>query len=102
MRSKCPQGGDVNVRIPLDWDSQFLFDDHILRNIKNGRGVILSDSVLYQDNNMKKIIDAYLETNRSSKANFAADFAKAMVKMGAIGVKIGIEGEIRRLCNATN
>ncbi|KAG7587340.1 hem peroxidase [Arabidopsis thaliana x Arabidopsis arenosa] len=102
LRSKCPQGGDVNVRIPLDWDSQFVFDDQILQNIKNGRGVILSDSVLYQDNSMKKIIDSYLETNQSSKANFAADFVKAMVKMGAIGVKIGVEGEIRRLCSATN
>ncbi|XP_010416636.1 PREDICTED: peroxidase 13 [Camelina sativa] len=103
LRSKCPRGGDVNVRIPLDWDSQFVFDDQILRNIKNGRGVILSDSVLYQDNNMKTIIDSYLETNQSSiKANFAADFTKAMVKMGAIGVKIGVQGEIRRLCNATN
>ncbi|AAC00622.1 Peroxidase 13 [Arabidopsis thaliana] len=102
LRSKCPQGGDVNVRIPLDWDSQFVFDNQIFQNIKNGRGVILSDSVLYQDNNMKKIIDSYLETNQSSKANFAADFTKAMIKMGAIGVKIGAEGEIRRLCSATN
>ncbi|KAL1208692.1 Peroxidase 13 [Cardamine amara subsp. amara] len=102
LRSKCPQGGDVNVRIPLDWDSQFVFDDQILRNIRNGRGVILSDSVLYRDNNTKRIIDSYLGTNRSSKANFATDFAKAMVKMGAIGVKIGVEGEIRRICNATN
>lgn len=79
-----------------------MFDDQILQNIKNGRGVILSDSILYQDNSMKKIIDSYLETNQSSKANFAADFVKAMVKMGAIGVKIGVEGEIRRLCSATN
>ncbi|CAH2067687.1 unnamed protein product [Thlaspi arvense] len=102
LRSKCPKGGDVNVRIPLDWGSQFVFDDQIFRNIKNGKGVILSDSVLYQDNNMKNIIDSYVASNRSSKTNFAADFGKAMVKMGAIGVKIGTEGEIRRICNATN
>ncbi|CAN8234290.1 unnamed protein product [Cochlearia groenlandica] len=102
LRSKCPQGGDINVRIALDWDSQFVFDDQILRNIRNGKGVILSDSVLYQDNNMKRVIDSYLADNSSSKADFAADFAKAMVKMGAIGVKLGGEGEIRRICNATN
>ncbi|ESQ27411.1 hypothetical protein EUTSA_v10019514mg [Eutrema salsugineum] len=102
LRSKCPQGGDVNVRIPLDWESQFVFDDQILQNIKNGKGVILSDSVLYQDNNMKKIIDSYLANNGSSKANFAVDFAEAMVKMGTIGVKVGVEGEIRHICNATN
>ncbi|CAA7013466.1 unnamed protein product [Microthlaspi erraticum] len=102
LRSKCPHGGDVNVRIPLDWESQFVFDNQIFRNIQNGKGVILSDSVLYQDNNMKRIIDSYVRTNQSSKANFAADFARSMVKMGAIGVKIGVQGEIRRICNATN
>ncbi|KFK42111.1 hypothetical protein AALP_AA2G212400 [Arabis alpina] len=102
LRSKCPQGGDVNVRLPLDWESQFVFDDQIFRNIKNGKGVILSDSVLYQDNDMKKTIDSYLANNRRSKANFATDFAKAMVKMSAIGVRVGVEGEIRRICSATN
>ncbi|CAG7893717.1 unnamed protein product [Brassica rapa] len=102
LRSKCPQGGDVNVRIPLDWESQFVFDDQIFRSIRDGKGVILSDSVLYQDNNMKQMIDSYLVTNGSSKASFVTDFAKAMVKMGSIGVKIGIKGEIRRICNATN
>ncbi|KAL0731930.1 hypothetical protein Bca4012_028024 [Brassica carinata] len=102
LRSKCSQGGDVNVRTPLDWESQFVFDNQIFRNIRNGKGVILSDSVLYQDNNMKQMIDSYMVTNGSLKASFATDFAKAMVKMGSIGVKIGIKGEIRRICNATN
>ncbi|KAG2240861.1 hypothetical protein Bca52824_097034 [Brassica carinata] len=102
LRSKCPRGGDVNVRIPLDWESQFVFDDQIFRNIRDGKGVIKSDSVLYQDNDMKNIIESYLASNESSKANFAADFAEAMAKMGAIGVKTGVQGEIRRVCNATN
>ncbi|KAJ4883973.1 heme peroxidase protein [Raphanus sativus] len=83
-------------------ESQFLFDDQIFRNIRDGKGVIKSDSVLYQDNDMKNIIDSYLARNESSEANFAADFAEAVVKMGAIGVKTNVEGEIRRICNATN
>ena len=113
LRSKCPKGGDVNVRIPLDWESQFVFDEQIFRNIRDGKGVIKSDSVLYQDNDMKNIIESYLASNESSEANFAADFAEAMVKiaadfaeamvkMGAIGVKTGVKGEVRRICNATN
>lgn len=102
LRSKCPRGGDVNLRISLDWESQFVFDDQIFRNIRDGKGVIKSDSVLYQDNDMKNIIESYLASNESSEADFAADFAEAVVKMGAIGVKTGVEGEIRRICNATN
>ncbi|KAL0808008.1 hypothetical protein Bca101_100500 [Brassica carinata] len=102
LRLKCPKGGDVNVRIPLDWESQFVFDEQIFRNIRDGKGVIKSDSVLYQDNDMKNIIESYLASNESSEANFAADFAEAMVKMGVIGVKTGVQGEVRRICNATN
>ncbi|CAN8293730.1 unnamed protein product [Cochlearia groenlandica] len=101
LRSKCPKGGDVGFKIPLDWDGEFVFDDHILRNIQKGRSVIASDSVLYRDKITKGIIDSYL-VNGSSKADFSADFTKAMVKLGSIKVKTGMEGEIRRICNATN
>lgn len=102
LRSKCPQGGDVGAKIPLDWDGEFVFDNHIFKNIKSGRAVIASDSVLYRDRTTKKIIDSYLTTNTTMTPDFASDFARAMVKMGSIRVKTGIEGEIRRVCNAAN
>ncbi|VVA95555.1 unnamed protein product [Arabis nemorensis] len=94
----CPQGGDVGVKIPLDWDGEFLFDD-----IRSGRGVLSSDAVLYRDRTTKKIIDSYSSLNTTTMPDFATDFAEAMVKMGKIGLKSGsTDGEIRRLCNATN
>ncbi|XP_010537343.1 PREDICTED: peroxidase 13 isoform X2 [Tarenaya hassleriana] len=102
LKAKCPFGGDVNVRVPLDWGSESLFDDHILRNVKTGFGVIASDAVLIGDIGTRKIINSYLTRVPTRRANFPADFAGAMVKMGSIGVKTGVEGEIRRVCSATN
>lgn len=102
LRSTCPQGGDVNVRLPLDLGSSLTFDGHIFHNIKKGRGVIQSDAALYQDSDTKKIIDSLLSANMTLKDHFFSDFSKSMVKMGSIGVKIGVEGEIRHQCNTTN
>lgn len=99
LQAKCPLGGDVNVKIPLDWGSELTFDDQILRNIKNGFGVIASDARLYDDDNTRRIIDSYVGL---ASADFMADFAGAMVKMGNIDVKTGLEGEIRRDCRRVN
>lgn len=96
LKGRCPLHGDANVRLPLDWSSEFIFDDNILRNIKNGFAVIASDARLYDDKITKQILDSYIGPS------FQADFAQAMVKMGNIGVKTGSQGEIRRVCNVVN
>lgn len=33
----CPQGGDVNVILPMNLGILLRFDGHIFHNIKNGR-----------------------------------------------------------------
>lgn len=103
LKAKCPLHGDVNVRIPLDWSTQNVFDVQILRNIRDGNAVIASDARLYDDKNSRQIIDSYISPDGSETIpSFKADFAKAMVKMGNIGVKTGSQGEIRRVCSAVN
>ncbi|XWS25022.1 hypothetical protein CRYUN_Cryun27aG0035100 [Craigia yunnanensis] len=103
LKAKCPLNGDVNVRIPLDWATQNIFDVQILRNIRDGDAVIASDARLYDDKKTKQILDSYISSDGSeTRPSFNADFAKAMVKMGNIGVKTGSQGEIRRVCNAVN
>ncbi|KAH1114221.1 hypothetical protein J1N35_007599 [Gossypium stocksii] len=99
LKDKCPFNGDVNVRIPLDWSTQNVFDVKILRNIREGNAVIASDARLYDDRMTRQIVDSYIT---SSAASFNQDFAEAMVKIGNIGAKTGSEGEIRRACNAVN
>ncbi|WCJ43434.1 Peroxidase superfamily protein [Euphorbia peplus] len=97
LKAKCPKNGDVNVRLPLDWSSDSKFDDHIFRNIKNGFAVIASDARLFDDNNTRMILESYIGSNK-----FKPDFAKAMIKLGNLGVKTGSQGEIRRICSVVN
>ncbi|KAF8404376.1 hypothetical protein HHK36_009259 [Tetracentron sinense] len=103
LQANCPQNGNINRRFPTDHGSGQTFDDHILRNIRNGFAVLESDARLYDDESTKSIIDSYFGF-LSSKIGllFERDFADAMVKMGQIGVKTGSQGEIRRVCEAFN
>ncbi|KAK8488141.1 hypothetical protein V6N13_009213 [Hibiscus sabdariffa] len=100
LKAKCPVNGDVNVRIPLDWSTQNVFDVEIMRNIRDGTAVIASDARLYDDPETRQIVDSYAASQEAT--SFHQDFADAMVKMGNIGVKTGSRGEIRRVCSAVN
>ncbi|KAK4801599.1 hypothetical protein SAY86_022086 [Trapa natans] len=109
LTATCPNGGDVNKRLPLDPMTEFTFDAQIFRNIKDGFAVISSDARLYDDAGTRSVVDFYVGgddigtgSGRTSSSLFGRDFAKAMVKMGQIGVKTGWEGEIRRVCKSFN
>ncbi|CAK9134253.1 unnamed protein product [Ilex paraguariensis] len=103
LRTQCLINGNVNIRIPLDALSNEKFDDQSLRNIKNGTAVLASDARLYDDSITKQVIDSYVGFLRPvSGPLFVQDFPMAMVKMGRIGVKTGLEGEIRRICSSFN
>ncbi|XP_052202828.1 peroxidase 43 [Diospyros lotus] len=106
LKAQCPKGGDVNVRIPLDIVSSEVFDDQILRNVRDGVAVISSDARLYDDEATRLVVDSYVvaagSSSSSSGSPFERDFAESMVKMGQLGVKTGSQGEIRRNCRAFN
>ncbi|KAL3737233.1 hypothetical protein ACJRO7_026062 [Eucalyptus globulus] len=106
LKSICPPGGDVNVRLALDAATEFVFDDLILHNIKNGFAVISSDARLYDSRHTRRIVDLYTQNGTSYKheklPSFKVDFAASTVKMGRIGVKTGSQGEIRRVCSSFN
>ncbi|XP_047306502.1 peroxidase 43-like [Impatiens glandulifera] len=98
----CPINGDVNARIPLDMVSSHVMDDQILRNIQNGFAVIASDARLYDESETKQVIDSYSSLIYGSSSSFMEDFTAAIVKMGKLGVKTGLNGEIRKQCNSFN
>ncbi|KAK4490175.1 hypothetical protein RD792_000832, partial [Penstemon davidsonii] len=104
LKQKCPKDGDINVRIPLDAETNEKFDDQILRNIKNGKAVIASDARLYDDSITKQVVDSYVDESiwNIPTSSFLQDFAMAMVKMGRIGVKDDSNGEIRQVCSSFN
>ncbi|CAL9173602.1 unnamed protein product [Musa hybrid cultivar] len=101
LKLRCPAGGDINVRLPLDPGSETVFDMHILRNIRSGLGVIESDAKLYADASTRAIIDSYLGS-LSPVPSFDSDFAESMVRMGMLDVHTGSHGEIRRVCSRFN
>ncbi|KAK4838520.1 hypothetical protein QYF36_014375 [Acer negundo] len=103
LKSICPENGDVNVRLSIDHGSERTFDKQILQNIKDGFAVLESDSKLNDDIVTKSVIDSYVGLlNPILGPSFEADFVESIVKMGQIGVKTGLQGEIRRVCAAFN
>ncbi|GLT96914.1 hypothetical protein SLE2022_145050 [Rubroshorea leprosula] len=103
LKQTCPKNGDVNVRLPIDRGSGQTFDKQILKNIRDGFAVLESDAKLNDDEATRRIVDSYLDSfTPVSGPSFAADFVESMVNMGQIGVKTGMDGEIRRVCAAFN
>ncbi|KAK6114991.1 hypothetical protein DH2020_007260 [Rehmannia glutinosa] len=92
IKNFCPQNRNLDNRLPLDSVTGDKFDDQSLRNIKSGFAVLASDARLYDDDITREVVDSYI-----GDSSFAQDFATAMVKMGRVGVKIGSDGEIRRV-----
>lgn len=62
-----------------------------------------SDAKLYTDESTRQIIDSYSGFLSSTFGPFfERDFIDSIVRMGQIGVKTGLNGEIRRVCSAFN
>ncbi|XP_057977597.1 cationic peroxidase 2-like [Malania oleifera] len=103
LKALCPPNGDAVRRVELDTDSSAVFDTSYFSNLKNSRGVLASDQLLWNDNSTKPIVRQLLGVGGPSPAiNFNMEFGNAMVKMGAIQVKTGAGGEIRKICSAPN
>ncbi|KAK7331680.1 hypothetical protein VNO80_28417 [Phaseolus coccineus] len=103
LQTKCPQNGDVNVRLALDEGSEQNFDIHILKNIREGFAVLESDARLNDDIATKSVLDSYFSPfGPLFEPSFEADFVDSFVRMGQIGVKTGFLGEIRRVCSEFN
>lgn len=103
LRARCPQNGDVNMRIPIDEGSERTFDKQILQNIRSGFAVLQSDAKLNDDAVTRSVMDSYIGIFAPMFGlSFEADFVEAIVRMGQIGVRTGSSGEIRRVCSSFN
>ncbi|KAI3803829.1 hypothetical protein L1987_31991 [Smallanthus sonchifolius] len=102
LRALCPEGGDGFRRVALDTGSVNSFGSSFYENLRNGRGVIESDAKLWSDRRTQRFVQRFLGGSGQTGSRFNAEFGRAMVKMGNIEVKTGRQGEIRRVCTATN
>ncbi|XP_006649294.1 peroxidase 5-like [Oryza brachyantha] len=92
----CPQGSGNTVA--MDDGSENTFDTSYYQNLLAGRGVLASDQTLTADN----ATAALVAQNAYNMYLFATRFGQAMVKMGAIQVLTGSNGQIRTNCRVAN
>ncbi|KAL5096433.1 hypothetical protein RYX36_000760 [Vicia faba] len=102
LQTLCPQNSGATNRVALDNGSQNKFDNSYYANLKNGRGVLQSDQALWNDASTKTFVQRYLGLRGLLGLTFNVEFGKSMVKMSNIGVKTGVDGEIRKTCSAFN
>ncbi|KAL9997374.1 putative peroxidase [Helianthus debilis subsp. tardiflorus] len=102
LRALCPNGGNGLTRVALDTGSVNSFGESFYANLRNGRGVIESDAKLWSDPTTQRFVQRFLGFRGLLGLRFDVEFGRAMVKMGNVGVKTGTQGEIRRVCTATN
>lgn len=103
FREVCPENGDPSVRVALDQGSAGKFDASFFRNVKEGNGVLESDQRLWEDDATKDTVSKYAGNLRGLLGlRFDYEFGKAMNKLGAVGVKTGTDGEIRKICSQFN
>ncbi|WOK94939.1 hypothetical protein Cni_G03644 [Canna indica] len=98
LRSRCPQKSTANSVIALDQATPAVVDTGYYKQILAKRGVLKVD----------QNIASAASTNATVKAlangglSFPALFGKAMVKMGAVQVLTGSQGQIRKSCRFVN
>lgn len=74
------------------------FDNMYFKNLKRGLGLLASDHVLFKDKSTRPFVDLYAD----NQTVFFEDFARAMEKLGTLGVKGDKDGEVRRRCDHFN
>ncbi|CAN6913433.1 unnamed protein product [Brassica oleracea] len=74
------------------------FDNMYFKNLKRGLGLLASDHALFKDNGTRPFVDLYADNQTA----FFEDFARAMEKLGMVGVKGDKDGEVRRKCDHFN
>ena len=103
LRTVCPAGGSGNQTAPLDRNSTYAFDNNYFKNLREGKGLLSSDQILFSSdlavNTTKRLVEAYSR----SQYLFFRDFTRSMIKMGGITNLVnGSSGEVRKNCRVIN
>ncbi|KAI7753634.1 hypothetical protein M8C21_010152, partial [Ambrosia artemisiifolia] len=97
LRKTCAQNATVDRTVNLDQNplSSKVIDKSFYTQIMSRRGVLQIDQQLALDGLTKSKVAAI-----AASSDFNTKFGQAMVKMGAIQVLTGTQGEIRSSCRA--
>ncbi|EEF45529.1 peroxidase 5 [Ricinus communis] len=97
LKIKCPRHvkpGLPDPVVPFDPLTPTRLDSNYYKNLKNDKGLLFSDQVLWNSELTKKIVNR----NIRHPNKWASKFAAAMGHMGSIEVITGSQGEIRKYC----
>ncbi|KAI4369303.1 hypothetical protein MLD38_017759 [Melastoma candidum] len=95
LAGTCSKGD--NAEQPFDMTRND-FDNAYFNALLNRAGVLTSDQTLLTSTATRGVVNAYA----MNQAMFFLDFQRAMVKMGTLDVKEGVQGEIRSDCRRIN
>ncbi|KAJ0588775.1 putative peroxidase [Helianthus annuus] len=99
LKQECPKGSNnVNLVVPMNPSSPTISDTGYYVDVLNNRGLFTSDqSLLTSQSTLNQV-----HQHAMNPLVWKIKFAKAMVKMGRIGVITGQQGEIRSNCRVIN
>ncbi|KAL3610950.1 hypothetical protein D5086_001970 [Populus alba] len=99
LQTLCPQNSNSNNSANLDQDplKSSSVDKSFFEQIRLGNGILEVDQQLALDSNTRFSVARIAGSN-----DFSFQFGRAMIKLGAVDVKTGKDGEIRRRCAAVN
>ncbi|XP_078176234.1 peroxidase 16-like [Carex rostrata] len=98
LRFTCPAILNPNNFVFLDATTFAAFDNAYYQNLQNGMGLLESDQILYTDPRSQGTVNLFA----SNQGAFFQAFIDAMTKLGRIGVKSALDGEIRQKCQLPN
>jgi peroxidase len=97
LQGQCPAALNVNSFVFFD-NTVTTFDNDYFKVLQQKKGVLFSDEVLYVDSRSTSIVDTFA----NDQTAFFTAFVDSMLKLGRIGVKTAVDGEIRKDCRFTN
>ncbi|XP_072995789.1 peroxidase 45-like [Typha latifolia] len=98
LQQTCPRVFSPSAFAFLDATTSATFDNVYYQNLQRGMGLLGSDQVLFTDPRSANTVNQFA----SNQIVFFTAFVDAITKMGRIGVKTAVDGEIRRDCRFVN
>lgn len=98
LRQMCPLKVDPRIAINMDPTTPRTFDNAYYGNLQQGKGLFVSDQVLFTDKRSRPTVNLFASNNGA----FGQAFVSAITKLGRVGVKTGNQGEIRLDCSRVN
>ncbi|XP_068647644.1 peroxidase 18-like isoform X3 [Aristolochia californica] len=98
LRRECPAGASSSTIVSNDPETSHVFDNQYYRNLLVGKGLFQSDSALLSGGRTKEKVELF----SNGQESFFQGWGESFVKLTAVDVKTGDEGEIRRSCGSVN